>query len=128
MSVTITAHYAVLATILFLILSFLVIATRTREGIGGRPPEASRLEQLIRAHGNFAEYVPLALVLMLLAEVQGAPAWLLQVAGACLILGRVLHALGLTRRPESVPMRVGGMVLTFNALGFAAVGVLLPMI
>ena len=68
--ITLTPIYAGLAVLFYVFLSIRVIglrrSTRTSLGNGGHVS----LEQAIRVHGNFSEYVPLALVLMLLAELQ----------------------------------------------------------
>lgn len=57
---------------------------------GGDTPLLTR----IRAHGNFTETVPMALILMALLESRGLqPTWLWAL-GICLVLGRVLHAAG----------------------------------
>jgi uncharacterized membrane protein YecN with MAPEG domain len=47
-------------------------------------------------HGNFTEYTPTFLILLLLAELGGATFWFLHLMGASFLLGRVLHAYGLS--------------------------------
>ena len=74
----------------------------------------------IRVHGNFAEYVPLALFLMALAELQGLPPLILHALGLSLLAGRALHAFGVPRPPEDYRFRVAGMGLTFAVLLTAA--------
>lgn len=49
----------------------------------------------IRAHGNFAEYVPLTLLLMALCELAGVGALWLHLGGGLLLVGRILHAIGI---------------------------------
>ena len=51
------------------------------------------LERAIRDHGNFAEYTPIMLVLMLIAEQSGASATLLHIFGAMFFVGRLAHGL-----------------------------------
>jgi uncharacterized membrane protein YecN with MAPEG domain len=115
----ITTAYAVPLAIIYLVLAFRVIgrrrAARAALGDGGDADLARR----IRAHANFAEYVPLVLVLMMLAELGGAPIWMAHTAGACLLAGRVAHAVTISRLDEDIRMRVVAMVLTFTALGTA---------
>jgi uncharacterized membrane protein YecN with MAPEG domain len=60
----------------------------------------------------------------LLLELGNAPAPLVHAVGLCLLLGRVMHALGVSRSPEQLPIRVVGMALTFSALGVGAIGLL----
>ena len=69
----ITALYAALLAGIFVILSVRVIAARRGSGAplgdGGNP----ELLRRIRVQGNFSEYVPLALILLALAEGLQAP-------------------------------------------------------
>jgi uncharacterized membrane protein YecN with MAPEG domain len=78
------------------------------------------VERAMRAHGNFAENVPLALLLLALAEVNGLPGWALHALGVTLLAGRALHATGIAREPEDFRWRVVGMGLTFTMLVAAA--------
>ena len=59
---------------------------------------------------NFAEYVPLALILMALAELQGQPGWIIHLIGALLAVGRLAHAYGVSQAPQILKLRVLGMV------------------
>ena len=97
MPVTITSLYASLAALLFVALAALVVRARWkyRTGLGvGTDPA---MERAVRVHANFVEYVPLALLLLLLAELGGAPSGLLHTCGALLLVSRVLHAYGLSQ-------------------------------
>lgn len=68
-----------------------------------------------RAHANFNEYVPIALILMGLIEMNvGASRWLWGI-GALLVVARVLHPFGLDRRSPN-PYRMVGAVLTYATL------------
>ena len=118
---SITPIYAGLATFILIVLSFRVIAGRRSAGVALGDGGDRALLRRQRAHGNFAEYVPLALLLMALAELQGAPAWTLQLIGVALLAGRLVHAYAVTREPEPIKLRVLGMSLTFLALVTGAV-------
>jgi uncharacterized membrane protein YecN with MAPEG domain len=72
-------------------------------------------------HANFAEYVPLALVLMALAEVQGQPGWTIHLVGVLLAVGRIAHAYGVSQAPRILKLRVLGMVATTAAMVTGAV-------
>lgn len=74
--VHITLIYAGLLGLLFLGLSFWVVKRRAQFGVMIGQGEAPELLAAIRAHGNFAEYVPLTLLLMALCELSGAGAFL----------------------------------------------------
>ena len=113
---TITPIYAGLAALFFVLLSFRVIGLRRAVGVSLGDGDDSLLRRRLRVHGNFAEYVPLALVLMTLAELQGVPAWTLHLIGTLLIAGRLLHAYGVSQEPEQIRLRVAAMIMTFMAL------------
>lgn len=116
----VTALYAALLALLFLALSLRVIGQRHRThvalGTGGDPG----LQRAVRVHANFAEYAPLVLVLLLVAELLAAPGWWLHAMGMALLAGRALHAFGVSREPEDIRIRTAGMSLTFAALASAA--------
>lgn len=73
------------------------------------------MEARIRAHANFNEYVPIALILMGLIEANvGASRWL-WVVGALLVAARLLHPFGMDR-PAPNPLRATGAMLTWLVL------------
>lgn len=117
--VNVTALYAAALALILVVLSARVIAVRRRLRIAVGDAGDDMLARRIRAHGNFTEYVPLALILMLAGEVAGAPDWMLHVLGAALVVGRVTHAWSLSA--HSIPGRTIGMVLTFAVLVGGAV-------
>lgn len=116
----ITALFAGLLSVLFLVLSVRVIGVRRAERVEIGAGESRELLRRMRVHANFAEYAPLSLVLMGLAESLRAPAVGIAAIGLVLLIGRLIHAWGLSQSPHNVRLRVGGMVLTFTALGAAA--------
>ena len=116
MSLTITPIYAGVLALMFVVLSFRVIGRRRAAQVRVGDGSDILLQRRLRVHGNFAEYVPIALVLMLLLELQGKSDIVIHVVGALLIIGRVMHAIGLGREPDLMRCRVLGMVLTFIAL------------
>ncbi len=120
MSPPITARYAALLALMFVVLALRAIRLRRRllipVGDGGH----ANLRKALRAHGNFAEYVPFALLLIYLLEVAGAsPLWV-HGCGSVLLLGRLVHAFGVSQVNERYGLRVGGMVLTLAAVISAA--------
>ncbi len=74
----------------------------------------------MRAHANFIEYVPMALILLGLLELSGLGATWLWIAGGTLLLGRVLHAVGLSRSSGVSFGRFWGILLTWASLVFMA--------
>ncbi len=115
----ITALYAGLLALVYLAISGWVVRVRMQQkvfaGDNGDPVMANAM----RLHANFAEYVPLCLILLLLAEMQGAPALALHLLGAGLLLGRIMHAFGMASQPHKPPLRGGGALVTFLVVFFA---------
>ncbi|ALG89811.1 MULTISPECIES: MAPEG family protein [Actibacterium] len=113
---TIAPLYAGLITLLFVALSVRVILRRREAGVSLGDGDDNELRKRIRAQGNCAEYAPLGLILLGMAEVQGAPVWALHLLGLMLLAGRALHAWAVSRTPSAMRARVGGMTLTFVML------------
>ena len=90
----ITGVYAAILSLIFMFLSVRVISIRRSDKIAIGSGGNADLERAIRSHANFAEYVPLALILMLLVE---KPDTLLaiHVSGVTLIIARCAHAYGM---------------------------------
>ena len=116
MGAPVTALYAGLLGLMLLGLSAVVIGQRRRSLVGLGHGGDERLERWTRIHGNFAEYVPFALVLMALIELQGASSWLLHGLGALLVLGRFAHAQGLASSAMTSPGRALGVLATFSVI------------
>lgn len=84
-------------------------------GIGDGGNE--ELQCRIRKHGNYSEYTPLALILLGLLEMSAAASNMaIMILGAMLVIGRILHPLGL---------KVNGAPTLYRAIGMIAT---LPMI
>jgi uncharacterized protein len=120
MAMIITAFYASLLATLFLFLSVRVIGWRRQQRIEIGHGEDLQLLRRMRVHANFAEYVPLTLIVMALAENMQAPHAFVHLVGLLLLAGRSLHAYGLSQTPHILRYRVWGMTLTFVALGIGA--------
>ncbi len=112
----VTSIVASALTFIFIRLSFAVIRLRraNKVGLGSGGNEA--LERAIRAQGNFAEYVPFGLILMACLELNGAPWWLISIPGITLVIGRMIHAIGINERHPNYRKRVLGMMFTLNTL------------
>ncbi len=109
--------YVALNALIMLILGMLVsyarVRTQTDIGDAGKPEMAGPL----RAHGNNTEYVPMAILLMwaLTMPIFGASIWVIHGIGAPLTVGRILHAIGLSRSVGPSALRFAGMILTWIA-------------
>ncbi|MFT4974434.1 MAG: putative membrane protein YecN with MAPEG domain [Myxococcota bacterium] len=78
----------------------------------------------IRAHGNFTEQTPLALLMLTFAELVGAPSVVVIGLGAALLATRILSAVGLSRTREQNPLRQSGAGATQLTLVITALVVL----
>ncbi|NNE51579.1 MAG: hypothetical protein HKN30_04170 [Sulfitobacter sp.] len=123
MTLTITPLYAAALTLLFFVLSWRVIRYRRANQISLGDNDDKNLRKRMRAQANFVEYTPLALILLLIAELQGAPGVALHVMGLGLLTGRLLHAYGFASTPQNIAMRQAGMGLTFLVLLIGAVAI-----
>lgn len=117
----VTLLYAGLLAIWFLVLSIRVIQGRMGKGRpslgdGGDPMMLRR----IRGHANFAEYVPLTLLLIAFLELNGWHPWVIHLLGANLLFGRILHGYAFSFTQEHVMGRSVGIGLTFMVLSIAA--------
>jgi uncharacterized protein len=113
MPLFITPAYAIPLVLLFIALSVRVILYRR----GNRIPLGDAGDRVllarIRAQGNCDEYMPLGLLLLLIAELSSAAFASLHIAGLCLLIGRTVHAAHLSFLPTRYTLRVVATVLTF---------------
>jgi len=116
----ITGLYAAILALIVVILAIRVTLRRraVRVGIGNGGDAV--LAQRIRVHANAAEYVPLALILLLILELNQTQPLLLHVFGCTLIAGRLVHAYGLSSSAGLSPGRAVGMVLTWAVIALMA--------
>lgn len=115
-SAPITALYAGLLAFWFIFLSARVVFMRRSARVGIGTGGDDELARRIRVHGNAAEYLPPALLLMLLLELNTALVWLLHAAGVALVFGRVAHFLGLGRSAGKSWGRFVGTAVTWATL------------
>ncbi len=110
MSLPITALYASILMIFALALSFRAGGFRGKTGISVLfgEPENMDLAERVRVHQNFLEYVPLAIILMGIIELNSGNATFLHVFGVVLIISRIAHAIGLKHDNMGHPGRVIG--------------------
>lgn len=127
MTVPITAFYASLLAVFLLYLAIMVIKQRRDTQVGLGDGGDRHLLQMMRAHGNFAEYVPFALLLMMLAELNGSHYLVLHCCGWLLIIARMLHAYGLRHHFGASWQRFAGALCTFMIIIALIVANLLPL-
>lgn len=123
-ALTVTPAFAVPLVVLVIGLVLRVVYLRRRYGVGIGSGDHRDLSRAIRAHANAMETIPLALVLMLIAELAGAGQTLLLAGGSVLVVGRCIHAFGLSAHAGYSFGRFFGMIMTIAAmLIFAAAGI-----
>ena len=130
----VTAVTAAVLGLFYIALSIRVIMARGTAGVslgdGSAGIVASGMEHttplLVRArsHANFAEYVPLALILIGMAEIEGTRRVAVIIFAALLVIGRLAHPIGMGRKVPN-PYRAAGAVLTFTAIAAASITILI---
>ena len=116
----ITGIYAAIAALLIVILGVRVTLRRRAVQVGIGNGGDAILARRIRAHANAAEYVPLALLLLLILELNQTQPMLLHVFGCLLIASRILHGFGLSMSPTVTPGRAIGIALTWFVIAAMA--------
>ena len=112
----ITGLYAALSALLIIVLATRVILRRKSERIGIGDGGDKVLAKRVRAHANAAETLPIGLILLLVLEWNQTQLWILHLSGIALILGRLLHAYGLSGSSGPSQGRVIGLRLTLLVL------------
>ena len=128
-SINITSKYAALLSLLFIFLTYRIISFRRGNKVSlgvvkaGDAKGSENLERRVRSHANFAEYVPLSLLLIAFIEFNNGNTLIVHSLGAALLIGRSMHAHGLTNAVFFT--RVFGTVLQISVLLLSAVYILL---
>ena len=110
----ITSLYASLSALLIVRLSLSVIKLRRKNRISVGDGGIEELQLAIRTHSNAVEYIPIALLLLLTLELNGAPKILIHLLGATLLIGRIIHAIGVPAK--NLRKRILGMQITIYLL------------
>lgn len=125
-----TAFYGALIGLVFAVLSVWVIVGRGQYNVlhsdGGSEPLARR----IRAHGNFAEYVPFVLLLIGAYEGAGGGHGTIRALLVILLAARIAHPIGMIAPENSVEQyafRATGALATLGVLIAASVLLLLKL-
>jgi uncharacterized membrane protein YecN with MAPEG domain len=128
MDIAASAHAAALwiglHLILLLVLSVLVVRQRRQHRVVLGDADIPALTQAVRAFGNASEYVPAGLVALVALALCGAHPMVVHVAGLTLLLGRLIHAFGLSRSGGASLPRAAGVVLTWLAYILCAVALI----
>lgn len=119
--IAITPVYAGILALLYLFLAASVIRQRRRRSISVGDGGDATFMRTMRAHGNFAEYVPITLILMAFAELLGTGDLVLHAIGGLLLIGRISHGWCFLFTERNLKARVVGMALTLSSIAIGAI-------
>jgi len=114
MSLAISTLYAAILGLLFVPATAYVGFYRVQSNILLLDGGDQELARRIRAQGNFIETVPLAVILIILMEFNGASAAWLHTLGLVLVLSRITHYLTIATNPANRAPRALGMAGTLG--------------
>ncbi|CAM3711410.1 MAPEG family protein [Litorimonas haliclonae] len=116
----IVAFYVALNLILAPILIFRVVRIRLNEKVSLGDGGNALLNARVRAHGNYIETAPLALIGLIALAMLSAPAFLLHLFGVTFLIARLMHAHGMSKKHAIGRGRPIGSILTLlTYLGMA---------
>lgn len=122
MTFAITAQYAVILTLIMIVMNSMVTVARLKTPISLGDGGNDALLVANRRLMNFVENVPMTMILMAFAEAGGAGSSLLHVAGAALLAFRLIHPFGLTvDTPKRMARIVGSVGTKLVQVGLCAV-------
>lgn len=124
---TITGFYLGLLGLLYAVLGLQVSRLRRGNKVLFGDGDNIKLRSAIRAHANFAEYVPIIVLMVAMLEMSGMAAARVHLLMGALLVARLLHPLGMYVGPRTLRFqicRVGGIVLTILVLIGAALQLL----
>lgn len=124
MHLPVTLLYAAVLGLLFVVLTFNVLRWRVNSIVDPTRYDSAKADRVARVQGNFSESVPLALILIAGLELNGAPALLLHGLGILLVVARLSHAIGMTRKPLISVGRILGIQATLMMLLVASIAAL----
>ncbi len=120
--IPITAWSAVILATLFLWLTFRVVGARRKDHILLGDNDDRVVLKKIRGQANAAEQIPIALLMLGLAELL-QPAIIVMAIAAVLIVGRVMHGVYFAIHGTNFRFRFYGMLLTLIAQTMAIIAV-----
>lgn len=123
-SLPILGVYAGINILINLFLAYRVSANRVRSNVMTGTGSDDKLYNASRAHIVNVEYMPIALAGLVVLHLLAASIYVLHIVGLTLTIGRILHAIGVSRTGESTPPRLVGTLLTWISLLVAGIACL----
>jgi uncharacterized membrane protein YecN with MAPEG domain len=114
------ALYVGLFGLLLIVLSLRVSLVRRDARVALGDGDNELLRRRIRAQGNFIEFVPIALLLLVLAEHTAMGTLFIHLFGLVLLAARIAHAYGISQVKEPIIFRMVGTVATLGVIGILA--------
>jgi uncharacterized protein len=108
----ITTLFTAILGVLFFVLSLRTINGRTKNKVSLGTGDSDDMLRRVRTHANFAEYIPLLLIILGLLEYRGVPDSMLYIFGTIVVVGRILHFYGLYSATTPLWARIYGMQCT----------------
>ena len=112
----IVSIYAAFLALFYVGLSVRTLSLRRQLKIGVGDAGNERMLRAMRVHSNFSEYVPIALILAILVEQANTQIIIVHFVCAILLIGRCIHAFGVSKVQENYKFRVIGMAFTFTSI------------
>jgi uncharacterized membrane protein YecN with MAPEG domain len=119
----ITSIYASLSALVIVKLAVSVIKLRRKNRVSVGDGGNEALQLAIRTHANAVEWIPISLLLLLTLELNGAPTLLIHILGATLLIGRMLHAMGLPAK-DFKKRELGMQITIYLLIGLAILNIL----
>lgn len=109
--ISITPIYVALIALWMVVLSVRIAQTRRKYGVSLGDGGHEELNVRVRGFGNLIEYAPIALLILLLLELQSVSALWLHIYGGILLVLRIIHPLALfgEGKPTNI-QRLGRMI------------------
>jgi len=120
--IPITAIFTGILAVMLVVLSVRVTRSRQSKKISLSDGGDKEMTAIVRAQGNFIEYVPMALAVMALIEAMGGRHWVVYTFGILLVVARIAHAFALYSKV--FPARVLGTVTTWALLALGGLYVI----
>ncbi|MBO6783183.1 MAG: MAPEG family protein [Alphaproteobacteria bacterium] len=111
--------FSALLVLLKLVLGIRVTMYRAKHNTMWGDAGDEQMQRRIRAHANHSEWMPATIIILALIEMVGVAPIIVFVLGAAMLVGRLIHSIGLMGNAEMFN-RVTGMVITWLVLGVSA--------
>jgi len=119
MSITITAPYVAILAVVSLALQTGAVKARNTAQVAVGDGGDSNLLLAMRRQLHFVETVPIALIVLVLLELNGTQAAILHSLGFALVIARILHPLGMREDKQVVlPRQIGAGITMLVTLLF----------